>query len=229
MKHCACGCQTPLRRPARNQTRFITGHYLRPSPEQRLKNFSINKNNCWIWNGYRRGRYGSIFAYGKNHPVHRFSYEMFVGKIPDGLTLDHLCREPFCINPNHLEPVTMRENILRGTSIVAINSQKTHCLRGHFFSQENTYIKRGGQRLCRTCHRARGIAFWHKYHRRYGIRASERVRLLLKVPLRSETRRLLYRSFGQPTPCSTPASEARSRQPQSVFCAQSGTSALRGL
>jgi hypothetical protein len=83
------------------------------------------------------------------------SYETFVGPIPDGLTIDHLCCNPPCINPEHLEVVTMRENLRRGRSPVGVNARRTHCLHGHAFDERNTWICKEGKRHCRECHRLR--------------------------------------------------------------------------
>jgi hypothetical protein len=78
-------------------------------------------------------------------------WEHLVGPVPDGLELDHLCRNPGCVNPDHLEPVTHKENMLRGFNPSATNARKTHCHKGHFFDAENTYIATTGARRCRTC------------------------------------------------------------------------------
>src|SRR5690349_9784178 len=83
---------------------------------------------------------------------HRVAYERLVGPIPDGLALDHLCRVRHCINPDHLEPVTWRENILRGASEVARLAARTACSKGHEFTPENTRINNGA-RACRRCDR----------------------------------------------------------------------------
>lgn len=113
-----------------------------------------SETGCWVWgthimpNGY--GRLGRFLA-------HRLSYEAFVGPIPAGLVLDHLCRNRSCCNPDHLEPVTQYENVVvRGvTSVSHINALKTHCINDHEFTAENTYIsiRRTGvpRRHCRTC------------------------------------------------------------------------------
>lgn len=86
--------------------------------------------------------------------VHRVVYEALVGPIPDGMVIDHLCRQPSCVNPAHLEPVTRRENVLRGLTLPAANARKTHCKHGHEFTPENTYLFPTGTRGCRTCARA---------------------------------------------------------------------------
>jgi len=87
--------------------------------------------------------------------AHRFGYELLVGPIPTGLTLDHLCRVRTCVNPAHLEPVSIGENVLRGDTRPAANLKKTHCPRGHAYDAANTYIARGGERHCRTCNTAK--------------------------------------------------------------------------
>jgi len=83
------------------------------------------------------------------------AYELECGPIPDGLVLDHLCRVRACVRPGHLEAVTQRVNLLRGRTIQAANAAKTHCLRGHRFDSENTYVTSLGQRRCITCKRMR--------------------------------------------------------------------------
>lgn len=108
---------------------------------------------CWTWNGtINRYGYGE-FAIGKKHyGAHRVAYELSVAPIPAGLEIDHLCRNTRCVNPAHLEPVTPRENQLRSNSVAGINARKTHCIRGHEFSPDNTYISpKSGQRVCRIC------------------------------------------------------------------------------
>ena len=111
---------------------------------------------CWPWTGATmNGGYGNFRGgYGHNVKAHRFAYELMVGPIPDGLTIDHLCRHPVCVNHAHLEPVTMRENILRGQSASALNAAKTHCHYGHPLSGANLYAPRRGGRQCRTCRAA---------------------------------------------------------------------------
>jgi hypothetical protein len=108
---------------------------------------------CWVWGAALERGYGA-FGIGKRKVVaHRFAYELLVGAIPRSLTLDHLCRVRCCVNPAHLEPVTSVENVRRGESVSALNAVKTHCLRGHEFTVENTRIEPGGRRRCRACHR----------------------------------------------------------------------------
>lgn len=115
---------------------------------------------CWEWTGYRDpAGYGRIRRGGTVAYVHRVAREIHRGPIPAGLQLDHLCRVRHCANPDHLEPVTARENILRGEGQAAVNAAKTHCAQGHALSGENLYIHPGrGFRLCRACRRARNAA-----------------------------------------------------------------------
>lgn len=87
---------------------------------------------------------------GKRKSGHRVAYEDKYGTIPEGMVLDHLCRNRACINPDHLEVVTQRENIMRGVGVAAKNAQKTHCKRGHEFTGNNLYRYKG-KRMCRQC------------------------------------------------------------------------------
>ena len=112
---------------------------------------------CWEWTGtmHREG-YGALQHEQRKMLAHRAVYELLVGPIPDGMTLDHLCRNRACVNPLHLEPVTLAENVRRGESPPARNARKTHCPRGHSYDEGNTYITPStGHRQCRTCIAAR--------------------------------------------------------------------------
>lgn len=115
-------------------------------------------DDCWVWQGRLAANgYGRVVPDGRDRVVHRVVYELLVGPVAEGLTLDHLCRNRACVNPAHLEPVTNRENILRGESPTATNARKTHCIHGHEFTEENTYMDRG-RRMCRTCNRDKARA-----------------------------------------------------------------------
>lgn len=119
---------------------------------------------CWPWRGSIGTRGYGMFRLHSRGPVvraHRFAYEALVGPIPAGMTLDHLCRNRACVNPAHLEPVSNRENILRGTNPAAQNARRTHCRMGHEFSAENTHITPQGDRRCRACQRERDVRRWH--------------------------------------------------------------------
>ena len=110
---------------------------------------------CYKWPGYITGMgYGQLGTkkkLGKNISAHRLVWEATNGPIPHGLSLDHLCRNPACVNPHHLEPVTHKENCLRGVGITAINSKKTHCKTGHPFDEDNTGYQKSGKRYCKEC------------------------------------------------------------------------------
>ena len=109
---------------------------------------------CLTWTGAKTTLgYGTIGWQGKKVYAHRLAYETLVGPIPEGLVIDHLCRNRACVNVNHLEPVTQGVNALRGVGVMALNARKTHCKRGHEFTPENTYIDADGRRGCRTCRR----------------------------------------------------------------------------
>ncbi len=118
--------------------------------------------SCWIWKGSKtNGGYGTFYT-GKTILTHRYSYEMFNGKIPEGLQIDHLCRNRICCNPEHLEVVTPLENSRRGLSGLHgnyHNTYKTQCTNGHEFSPENTYTRPNGKRNCRVCARTR----WNRW------------------------------------------------------------------
>ncbi len=115
--------------------------------------------SCWLWTGHlQSGGYGQMRLDGYLTLVHRIAYQAMVGPVPAGLQLDHLCRVRRCVNPDHLEPVTNRENVLRGAGITAQNAKKTHCKRGHAFDLDNTRWSPGGGRACGACQRMKAAA-----------------------------------------------------------------------
>lgn len=110
------------------------------------------ETGCWVWTGAKqKDGYGTISDNGRR-PAHRVSYERFVGPLIKGLTIDHLCRNRLCVNPDHLEQVTFKENVLRGVGPTAVNARKTHCIRGHELTKENILPNAKG-RVCRQCNR----------------------------------------------------------------------------
>lgn len=120
-----------------------------------LKRFAakvlVNPYGCWNWVGCANSEgYGDFWIYGANIRAHRTSWRLFKGEIPSGLTIDHLCRNRKCVNPAHLEPVTKRENVLRGEGLCAVNAKKTHCPKGHIYSGPNLAVY-GRNRKCRRC------------------------------------------------------------------------------
>lgn len=115
--------------------------------------------DCWLWTaatarGYGKFSFGTLANPSRMVHAHRFSYELLVGPIPDGLELDHLCRVKLCVNPAHLEPVTHQENTRRAPSNSAALLARTHCVNGHLWDAANTRTQRGW-RLCRACGRER--------------------------------------------------------------------------
>lgn len=117
---------------------------------------------CWTWTGCMRNGYGLMSSSGRSTLAHTWSYEHFVAPIAPGLEPDHLCRNTSCVNPSHLEPVTHRENTLRGESPPAKFARRTACSKGHEFTQENTFTRPDKSRGCRTCDRARSRAAYQK-------------------------------------------------------------------
>lgn len=127
---------------------------------------------CWFWLGMLGADgYGSVWIGGTRanggrlFRAHRASYEEFVGPIPEGMVLDHLCRQRSCINPDHLQPVTNKVNLLRGNTIAARNAAKTHCKNGHELIPENLRRVKGRGRICKVCSRKRSTHSLSGEHR----------------------------------------------------------------
>jgi 5-methylcytosine-specific restriction endonuclease McrA len=175
---CGCGQPAPIARDSwaargivgGEPQRYIYGHY-RPQvgdPRYRRHDYLAYDEEdrgyispCWIFHGKPSSEgYTSFWRDGKSVLAHRAFYEHYIGTIETGAHLDHLCRVRNCVNPMHLDPVTRRENILRGVGPSARNAAKTHCIHGHEFTPENTYTyvtTAGGLgRSCRECARERG-------------------------------------------------------------------------
>ena len=127
--------------------------------ERFMSKVEKHRSGCWLWSGAVPAEgegYGwfSVREDGKAHSrrAHRVSYEHFTGPIPRGLTIDHLCKVRHCVNPAHLEAVSLAVNVMRGDGCCVRNAAKTHCSHGHPFDAENT-THRAGRRYCRTCQR----------------------------------------------------------------------------
>ena len=112
------------------------------------------KGVCWEWKAAKSHGYGSSWLNGKQIRAHRISYELFKGEIPKGYEIDHLCRNKTCVNPDHLEAVTHRENLNRSPcTIYTINSKKTHCPKGHELTGNNLLkLNPPNRRNCRICY-----------------------------------------------------------------------------
>lgn len=128
--------------------------------KERLVSRITENNECWEWvSPITKNGYGVLSVENKVQLAHRVSYEAYKGTIPKGLQIDHLCRNRCCINPEHLEAVTAKENTKRGDSGKARGAQmraKTHCPKGHEYNEQNTsvYVQRGKYktRRCKKCH-----------------------------------------------------------------------------
>lgn len=118
---------------------------------------------CWEWQSWENGvGYGRFFYQGKDWYAHRWAYYAWVGPIPEGLVIDHLCRNTICVNPDHLEAVTQQENILRSEP-----AQRTHCPQGHLYPM--------GKRRCTLCNASSSKSARLKYGEQYKARAQEKV------------------------------------------------------
>lgn len=126
------------------------------------------RDECWPWVG---GQGGPGYGYFEDVPAHRVAYELLVGPIPEGLTIDHLCRNKLCVNPAHLEPVTLRVNILRSDNPFAVNARKIACIHGHPFTGDNLIVRPQGGRACRTCVRAADAALRERLRREPIVRS----------------------------------------------------------
>lgn len=120
-------------------------------------------DSCWLWTGNKGwDGYGHFWLDGRDVMAHRFSYELHRGQIPDGLTIDHLCRNKSCVNPEHLDPCTAAENTRRSPIGGWVkNRAKDRCMRGHPFTPENTRIYRGW-RHCRECGRQHARRYYRE-------------------------------------------------------------------
>lgn len=136
-------------------------------PEKRFwRHIQKADTGCWLWTASGLpGGYGRFGVDGRLWLAHRWSYEHFVGKIPEGLEIDHLCKQRRCCNPSHLEPVTHTVNVRRG-DVASVNRARliaiTHCPKGHTYDAVNTHVRANGKRQCRACNRESAKRRYHK-------------------------------------------------------------------
>jgi hypothetical protein len=123
-------------------------------------------SGCWVWTGYRHEGYGKFGARRRTFYAHRFAFEEICGPVPEGLTIDHLCRNRACQHPLHMEPVTSGVNVLRGVSFAAQKARQTTCVHGHPLDLLNTHIDKRGRRRCRACSRQKYRAWYRRRRQR---------------------------------------------------------------
>jgi hypothetical protein len=137
------------------------------SDRERLNASFVENEGCWLWQKGKTERgYGRMHFRGKNWKAHRVAYTLFVGEIPEGMTVDHLCMAPACVNPAHFRLLSLSANMRLSNRRCLAFSTRTHCDKGHPFSGDNLYRSKEGARVCKACR--------NEYAQKY--RQSERVR-----------------------------------------------------
>jgi hypothetical protein len=155
-----CGKSFPPR-PGKANKYCSTKCYRTKSPLERfMEKIVVSPSGCWEWTGSKNEKgYGMIGLNGKVIGAHKFIYEYHNGPVPKGKELDHSCNNRGCANPVHIRPMSHRDNVLRGDSIPAGNSRKTHCIKGHELSGSNVHERIGRygiKRICMECERTYG-------------------------------------------------------------------------
>lgn len=150
---------------------------IRPPMERFTEHTRAVENGCIEWTAYRgENGYGRFYVDGRGALAHRWAYETAKGAIPEGMQIDHLCRNRACVNPDHLEPVTGSENVRRAVAASPQTwgaSRVTFCPRGHEYTEENTYTSDGGHgRTCLTCKRMLGRRHYEANRAAYLERAA---------------------------------------------------------
>lgn len=161
------------------------------SIERFLSKIHIN-DSCWEWTARKnRNGYGGFDIPNKTVLAHRFIFEYYHGTICPDLTIDHLCRNRGCVNPTHLEQVSIKVNTMRGTSFSAVNSRKTHCIHGHEFSEQNTIQRKNDNRGCKTC-RIIQCKEYNNIHREEGNKKAKEYRLSNREEINRKQREKRY-------------------------------------
>jgi hypothetical protein len=156
------GCSWPRWSKVKFCSQRCMGLSRRIDPLTRIKrSVTIAPNGCWLWKGYKdKGDYGIIAVNGRPRKASQVIFELSYGSIPSGKHLRHKCGNRSCISPKHLELVSPFEHVERvPKGLTFINRFKTHCLRGHEFTKENTYVDRDGGRECRKCRKVSQQAY----------------------------------------------------------------------
>lgn len=153
---CGSGVSPPSRVASRRlpTMRYKSIPELTPEQEDRFwSNVDVpaQPSCCWEWIGERNHKgYGRVSINASRFVVHRVAYSLLIEPVPEDMQIDHLCRTRYCVNPDHLQPVTNRENLVRGYGVIARSVRATHCPQGHAYTPENTRLYRRA-RVCRTC------------------------------------------------------------------------------
>jgi len=203
LTHVGGGCDPRVTSGVREGEAMINGPKPKPLADRIRSSTVIDANECWVWQKSLKDGYGRMWIGSRADGSRRLalayqvSFETFSGPIPDGLVLDHLCRNRACCNPAHLEPVTQQENVLRGIGPSAANAQKTHCFRGHEFTLANTYMSKG-KRFCGECIALRSSA--RRDTPEFKAREAERVRHNYGHRFRSPATLVATRSNGASAP-----------------------------
>jgi len=130
-------------------------HKITPAEVRFWKKVRGDSNGCWVWTGAHGAKgHGTFWEKPDFIGAHVWAYKTLIGPLPEGTEIDHLCRNPPCVNPTHMEPVTHRENVLRGEGLPAQRAKQTQCRLGHEFTRMND-----GRRRCLICKRR-----WHQLH-----------------------------------------------------------------
>lgn len=141
--------------------------------EERFWQMVEKTENCWNWKGSVGNNYGMYYVNGKSKRAHRIAFELLASKIPDGLTLDHLCKNTLCVNPKHLEPVTLSENSRRENVWKRENVIRTRCEKGHPWKPENIRKTWLGYNECNICKK--------DYNRKYHVKNIEKILVYSKL------------------------------------------------